>query len=56
MKQLIILLLTLSMITPQSRTPAVYWESLEMSEKIAFINGVYATGAKLKFHHKQEVK
>ena len=40
MKQLIIIfLLTLSMITPQSRTPAVYWESLEMSEKIAFING-----------------
>ena len=57
MNQLIIIsLLTLSMITPQSRTPAVYWESLEMSEKIAFINGVYATGAKLKFHHKQEVK
>ena len=27
------------MITPQNRTPAVYWESLEMSEKIAFING-----------------
>jgi hypothetical protein len=29
---------------------------LEIKEKVAFINGVYAAGAKLKFHHKQEVK
>ena len=27
-----------------------------MKEKTAFINGVYASGAKLKFHHRQEVK
>ena len=40
----------------QARTPATYWESLEMKEKTAFINGVYSAGAKLKFHHKQEVK
>ena len=31
-------------------------KSLEIKEKVAFINGVYAAGAKLKFHHKQEVK
>ena len=40
----------------QKRTPAMYWESLEMKEKVSFINGVYASGAKLKYHHKQEVK
>ena len=40
----------------QKRSPAKYWESLEIKEKVAFINGVYAAGAKLKFHHKQEVK
>ena len=40
----------------QDRTPAMYWQSLEMKEKSEFINGVYAGGAKLKYHHKQEVK
>ena len=40
----------------QKRTPAIYWDTLEAKEKVAFINGVYAAGAKLKFHHKQEVK
>jgi hypothetical protein len=34
----------------------MYWQSLDMKEKVAFINGVYAGGAKLKYHHKQEVK
>ena len=34
----------------------MYWESLEMKEKVAFVNGIYAAGAKLKFHHRQEVK
>jgi len=54
------LLLTLAFVSSalvgQARTPATYWESLEFKEKVAFINGVYAAGAKLKFHHKQEVK
>ena len=40
----------------QKKIPALYWNSLETKEKISFINGVYATGAKLKYHHKQEIK
>ena len=50
------ILLFFSCLFGQMRTPATYWESLGMKEKVAFINGVYSAGAKLKFHHKQEVK
>ncbi|MBC8345933.1 MAG: hypothetical protein ISR82_00905 [Candidatus Marinimicrobia bacterium] len=50
------ILLIIVSLTAQKRTPATYWESLEIKEKVAFINGVYAAGAKLKYHHKQEVK
>ncbi|MEA1880934.1 MAG: hypothetical protein U9N31_00805 [Candidatus Marinimicrobia bacterium] len=56
MNRLVILGLILTCLAGQNRTPATYWESLEMKEKVAFVNGAYATGAKLKFHHKQEVK
>ena len=49
-------ILLMTSLVGQARTPATYWESLEMKEKTAFINGVYSAGAKLKFHHKQEVK
>ncbi len=51
-----IFLFIIGSLTAQKRTPATYWESLEIKEKVAFINGAYAAGAKLKYHHKQEVK
>ena len=40
----------------QNNSPSTYWVSLKKNEKIAFINGVYSTSAKVKYHHKQEVK
>jgi len=40
----------------QNNSPSTYWTSLKKNEKIAFINGVYSTSAKVKYHHKQEVK
>jgi|TARA_B110000914_G_C15096310_1_gene279597 hypothetical protein len=55
-RRILILSILLTISVGQNRTPATYWESLEIKEKVAFINGVYAAGAKLKFHHKQEVK
>ena len=54
-KKIIVLLFCFTFILGQKKSPASYWESLEMKEKVAFINGVYATGAKLKYHHKQEI-
>ena len=55
-KKIILFSFCFTFILGQKKSPASYWESLEMKEKVAFINGVYATGAKLKYHHKQEVK
>jgi len=55
-KRIILFIFLISLVLGQKRSPAKYWESLEIKEKVAFINGVYAAGAKLKFHHKQEVK
>ena len=55
-KYILVLSLLVSFSLGQKRTPAMYWESLEMKEKVAVVNGVYAAGAKLKFHHRQEVK
>ena len=40
----------------QNNSPSTYWTSLKKNEKIAFINGVYSASAKVKYHHKQEVK
>ena len=54
-KKIIVLLFCFTLILGQKKSPASYWDSLEMKEKVAFINGVYATGAKLKYHHKQEI-
>ena len=54
-KKVIFLLFCFTIIFGQKKTPASYWESLVNNEKAAFINGVYATGAKLKYHHKQEI-
>ena len=55
-KRILLIGFLISIVMGQERTPAMYWQSLEMKEKSAFINGVYAGGAKLKYHHKQEVK
>ena len=55
-KRIILISFLISLVTGQKRTPAIYWQSLEMKEKVSFINGVYSSGAKLKYHHKQEVK
>ena len=55
-KRIILICFLISIVMGQERTPAMYWQSLEMIEKVAFINGVYSGGAKLKYHHKQEVK
>ena len=41
----------------QSKTsPADFWNDYSQEEKIAFINGAYGAVAKLKSHHKSEVK
>ncbi len=53
--KVVFLLFCIAMVYGQKKSPASYWESLEVNEKAAFINGVYATGAKLKYHHKQEI-
>ena len=37
-------------------TPADFWNEYTYEEKIAFINGAYGAVAKLKAHHKAEVK
>ena len=54
-KIVVLLLFCFTMVFSQKKSPASYWESLKVDEKTAFINGVYATGAKLKYHHKQEI-
>ena len=54
-RRIIFLFFCFSIALSQKKSPASYWESLEVGEKSAFINGVYATGAKLKYHHKQEI-
>ena len=54
-KIVVLLLFCFTMVFGQKKSPASYWESLKVDEKTAFINGVYATGAKLKYHHKQEI-
>ena len=54
-KIVVLLLFCFTMVFSQKKSPASYWESLKVDEKTAFINGVCATGAKLKYHHKQEI-
>ena len=55
-KYLVTILFISAFIVGQSRTPAMYWETLALNEKVSFINGVYSAGAKFKYHHKQETK
>ena len=40
----------------QNPTPADFWKGYSQEEKIAFINGAYGAIAKLKAHHKAEVR
>jgi len=47
---------TLITIYGQNSTPAEFWIVYTQEEKIAFINGAYGTVAKLKAHHKTEVR
>ena len=55
-KIILIWFLTLTTTYGQSSNPAEFWIGYTQKEKIAFINGVYGTVAKLKSHHKTEVK
>jgi len=48
--------ITLTTTYGQNSAPAEFWIRYTQKEKIAFINGVYGTVAKLKSHHKTEVK
>ena len=55
-KIILIWSLTLTTIYGQNSTSAEFWIGYTQKEKIAFINGVFGTVAKLKAHHKTEVK
>ena len=55
-KIFLIWFLILATIYGQNSTSAEFWTGYTQKEKIAFINGVYGTVAKLKSHHKTEVK
>lgn len=57
MKKIILLWFTTFItIYGQNFTPAEFWIGYTQEEKIAFINGAYGTVAKLKAHHKTEVR
>ena len=57
MKKIILLwFTTLITIYGQNSSPAEFWIGYTQEEKIAFINGAYGTVAKLKAHHKTEVR
>ena len=57
MKKVIIFLFSFTIIFNQSKlSPADFWSSYSQKEKIAFINGAYGAVAKLKSHHKSEVR
>ena len=46
----------ISILWAQDTTPADFWNSYSQEEKIAFINGAYGAIAKMKAHHKTEVR
>ena len=56
MKKIIIFNFILSLIVSQTTSSSEFWISYNEDEKIAFINGVYGCIAKLKAHHKAEVR
>ena len=55
MKQ-ITLFFFISFIFGQESKPYEFWNQYDQKEKIAFINGAYGAIAKLKAHHKVEVR
>ena len=52
----IILFFFYSFVIGQNTTPSEFWKQYDQNEKIAFINGAYGAVAKLKAHHKVEVR
>tara|TARA_X000000950_G_scaffold113352_1_gene142646 strand:- start:281 stop:724 length:444 start_codon:yes stop_codon:yes gene_type:complete len=57
MRNRIFIFFLLQCLYSQSKpSPADFWNSYSQDEKIAFINGAYGAIAKLKSHHKSEVK
>ena len=57
MKKIILLsFINLIAINGQNSAPSKFWLGYTQVEKIAFINGAYGTVAKLKAHHKTEVR
>ena len=55
MKQ-ITLFLFLAILIGQDIKPSEFWKQYDQKEKIAFINGSYGAIAKLKAHHRSEVR
>ncbi len=55
-KIILLWFITLTITYGQNSSPAEFWIRYTQKEKMAFINGVYGTVAKLKSHHKTEVK
>ena len=54
--KIIIFLITQSLFAQAKLSPAEFWRNYTHEKKIAFINGAYGAIAKLKSHHKSEVK
>ena len=55
-KGIFICLMVQCLYSQSKSSPADFWNSYSQEEKIAFINGAYGAVAKLKSHHKSEVK
>ena len=56
MMKYILSLILLKSVWAQDSTPADFWNDYSQEEKIAFINGAYGAIAKLKSHHRAEVR
>ena len=57
LKHIIFISILFQSIYPQPKTsPADFWNAYTKEEKIAFINGVFGAIARLKSHHKSEVR
>ena len=55
MKQIIIIFF-ISLLIGQDIRPSEFWNQYDQKEKIAFVNGAYGAIAKLKAHHRAEVR
>ena len=56
MMKYILSLILLTSVWAQDSTPADFWNDYSQEEQIAFINGAYGAIAKLKSHHRAEVR